>query len=176
VVRSLLDAHSASHDEHQKALESTWDVFLKQRSKALKASKSGRSSVSQPGLANKSSSAAALLGLQPSKNYDEEGHDRDIFIGFTQLATSEERRELDKLVRLGVPLAYKKSIWAECSGVLELAEPGIFADLLAVARTGSGAERDIEKDIRRTMPGNVFFGGQGPGVEKLRRVLLAYSR
>lgn len=34
---------------------------------------------------------------------------------------------------------------------------------------------EIEKDVSRTFPGNLFFGGDGPGVAKLRRVLVAYS-
>ncbi|RSH83025.1 hypothetical protein EHS25_005735 [Saitozyma podzolica] len=33
----------------------------------------------------------------------------------------------------------------------------------------------IDEDVSRTFPGNVFFGGDGPGVAKLRRVLVAYS-
>jgi small G protein signaling modulator 3 len=35
---------------------------------------------------------------------------------------------------------------------------------------------EIEKDVGRTMPLNIFFGGDGAGVVKLRRVLTAYSR
>lgn len=180
IIRVFLDSHNSSHVERQKALESSWDAFLTQRTKSMKSGKSGRLSASQAALLSNPSAAAALLGFKPTSSHDDEQHDREVFIGFTQLAGSEERRELDRLIRLGVPLAYRKNIWAECSGALELAEPGVFAELLA-EDTYSGqdekrAERDIDKDIRRTMPGNVFFGGQGPGVEKLRRVLLAYSR
>jgi hypothetical protein len=32
------------------------------------------------------------------------------------------------------------------------------------------------QDIHRTMPNNVFFGGNGPGIPKLERVLIAFSR
>ena len=35
---------------------------------------------------------------------------------------------------------------------------------------------EIEKDVGRTMPLIIFFGGDGAGVDKLRRVLIAYSR
>src|ERR1700723_1392261 len=32
------------------------------------------------------------------------------------------------------------------------------------------------QDIHRTMPNNVFFGGNGPGIPKLERELIAFSR
>ncbi len=57
-------------------------------------------------------------------------------------------------------------------------EPGLFRDYLAEAEAEGpkGVDGDIEKDVGRTMPLNVFFGGDGAGVDKLRRVLTAYSR
>lgn len=55
-------------------------------------------------------------------------------------------------------------------------EPGVFRDLL---KSHEGMDnpslKEIEKDVVRTMPLNVFFGGDGVGVAKLRRVLQAYS-
>jgi hypothetical protein len=66
----------------------------------------------------------------------------------------------------------------ECSGALELKEPGLFRDLLEI-KEEEGPDTvvaEIEKDVGRTMPLNVFFGGDGVGVDKLRRVLVAYSR
>lgn len=70
--------------------------------------------------------------------------------------------------------------------------PGEYAEILKThANEQSPVEADIEKDVSRTFPGNVFFGvytyspslnqadrrvgGDGPGVAKLRRVLVAYS-
>jgi len=58
---------------------------------------------------------------------------------------------------------------------LEMKEPGLFSDLLA-AEGPAHVLAEIEKDVGRTMPLNVFFGGDGAGVVKLRRVLTAYSR
>jgi len=55
-------------------------------------------------------------------------------------------------------------------------EPGLFRDLLSESDSGSGVGIEIEKDVGRTMPLNIFFGGDGAGVDKLRRVLTAYSR
>lgn len=54
--------------------------------------------------------------------------------------------------------------------------PGEYAEILTVHKDDvSPVMADIDKDVSRTFPGNVFFGGDGPGVEKLKRVLVAYS-
>lgn len=54
--------------------------------------------------------------------------------------------------------------------------PGEYREILAVhAPDPSPVLAEIEKDVSRTFPGNMFFGGDGPGVAKLRRVLVAYS-
>lgn len=55
-------------------------------------------------------------------------------------------------------------------------EPGLFQDLLAEIDSQGSVIAEIEKDVGRTMPLNIFFGGDGAGVDKLRRVLTAYSR
>lgn len=55
-------------------------------------------------------------------------------------------------------------------------EPGLFQDLLAQTDDEGHVVMEIEKDVGRTMPLNIFFGGDGAGVVKLRRVLIAYSR
>lgn len=54
--------------------------------------------------------------------------------------------------------------------------PGEYAEILSVhANDKSPVQADIEKDVTRTFPSNVYFGGDGHGVPKLRRVLLAYA-
>ena len=121
-----------------------------------------------------------MLGLDGPVAEDELAHS-DGLIGIAQLgllsAGREERRELGRLVRAGVPLAYRAKVWLEASGALEMQEPGVFAELLALADSeGDGVVREIDKDVGRTMPLNMFFGGDGVGVHKLRRVLIAYSR
>ncbi|KAI0290765.1 hypothetical protein BC826DRAFT_1106250 [Russula brevipes] len=92
--------------------------------------------------------AAVLLGL----------------IGTVQLgrpAGREGRRELSRLAR----------------GGMEMQEPGVFAELLAQTDSdGGGVVREIDKDAGRAMPLNMFFGGDGVGVQKLRRVPIVYSR
>jgi hypothetical protein len=121
--------------------------------------------------------AAAILGLGSACEEDELTHS-DGLINFAQLGLSsnrDERRELDRLVRSGVPLVYRSKVWLECSGALEMKEPGLFQELLTTEGQ-VGVDAEIEKDVGRTMPLNVFFGGDGAGVDKLRRVLRAYSR
>jgi hypothetical protein len=171
-VRRLLDELTAIHDERQVAQRKEWDAFVRQRSKgkggAAPASKAAAAMASVAG------GAAAILGLGTASPEDELEHSEGL-IGFAQLANKDERRELDRLARSGIPLVYRSKLWLECSGGLEMMEPGLFRDLLAVEGPGH-VVAEIEKDVGRTMPLNVFFGGDGAGVVKLRRVLTAYSR
>lgn len=54
--------------------------------------------------------------------------------------------------------------------------PGEYAVILAVhADDTSPFLAEIDKGVSRTFPGNVLFGGDGPDVAELRRVLVAYS-
>lgn len=70
----------------------------------------------------------------------------------------------------------RTGLTAECSGAKDALVPGEYAEILAVhADDASPVLAEIEKDVSRTFPGNVFFGGDGVGVAKLRRVLIAFS-
>ncbi|ORX90741.1 TBC-domain-containing protein [Basidiobolus meristosporus CBS 931.73] len=87
-----------------------------------------------------------------------------------------EYKEFKKLIRGGIPAVYRAKIWGECSGAFERKEPGYYSALLA---RHEGQESvflgQIELDLHRTLPNNIFFGENGNGVEKLRRILVAYS-
>ncbi|KAG7090133.1 hypothetical protein E1B28_011741 [Marasmius oreades] len=185
VVRRLLGDLMDIHDERQKTQRKEWDSFVKQR----RAKAKQQSSLSKP-YSTSTTSAAAILGL--SSGY-EEGEDEELdhsegLIGFAQFGLSshnnkDERKEFDRLVRRGIPMVHRSKVWLECSGALEMREPGLFKDLLAEAEKdrqdqakGASVLVEIEKDVGRTMPLNVFFGGDGAGVDKLRRVLAAYSK
>ncbi|PBK72497.1 TBC-domain-containing protein [Armillaria solidipes] len=173
-VRRLLDELIGIHDERQKARRKEWDAFVKQRRKV----KFQKSHSSNSSISTGTNKAVAILGLGTEDTEDELGHS-DGLIGFAQLGLSsnrDERKEFDKLLRGGIPLVYRPKVWMECSGALEMKEPGSFTDLLAESDPSSHAAMEIEKDVGRTMPLNVFFGGDGAGVDKLRRVLTAYSR
>ncbi|KAL4946788.1 hypothetical protein BDV06DRAFT_181540 [Aspergillus oleicola] len=87
-------------------------------------------------------------------------------------------REFRALVLGGIPVALRSKIWSECSGASSMRVPGYYDDLV---KGIGGSEPDasvvaqIDMDINRTLTDNVFFR-KGPGVEKLKEVLLAYSR
>ncbi|KAL1883035.1 hypothetical protein VTK73DRAFT_110 [Phialemonium thermophilum] len=85
--------------------------------------------------------------------------------------------EFRNLVLGGIPVAYRAKIWTECSGASVLRVPGHYESLV-----GPPSDRDdpqvvsqIQADITRTLTDNIFFR-KGPGVSKLKEVLLAYSR
>ncbi|KAJ5762553.1 uncharacterized protein N7511_005935 [Penicillium nucicola] len=87
-------------------------------------------------------------------------------------------REFRLLVLGGIPVALRAKTWSECSGASAMRIPGYYDDLV---HSVGGSEPDssvvsqIDMDIRRTLTDNVFFR-KGPGVGKLKEVLLAYSR
>ncbi|KAL1955449.1 hypothetical protein VTO42DRAFT_8543 [Malbranchea cinnamomea] len=87
-------------------------------------------------------------------------------------------REFKSLVLGGIPVAYRAKIWSECSGASALRIPGYYDELVKGTTTGDSDPAivsQIEMDIHRTLTDNIFFR-KGPGVSKLREVLLAYSR
>ena len=181
-VRTLLAQLTEIHDQRQRAQRREWDVFVKQRSR-VRLPKSSSSALLATGRDTQVAAAVLGLGIGAGAGGDEEDEEElahsEGLIGFAQLGLAvnrDERREFDRLVRSGIPLVYRSKVWLECSGGLEMREPGVFRDLLMEAGGGAGVEAEIEKDVGRTMPLNVFFGGDGAGVDKLRRVLVAYSR
>ncbi|WFD18947.1 hypothetical protein MCAP1_001160 [Malassezia caprae] len=73
-------------------------------------------------------------------------------------------RQFRQLCEQGVPMMYRPAIWSECSQAHACAEPGEFQAL----QERPPMDTQIDLDITRTMPTNLFFGSQGPGVAKLR--------
>lgn len=172
-IRKLLSDLTSIHDEGQRYTRKEWDVFVRQRAK-LRSAKTNASTVASSLL----SGGSAFLGLNTADEEEELAHS-DGLIGFAQLGISryrEERKEFDRLVRQGIPLVYRAKVWQECTDALEMKEPGLFNDLLTDVDPEDPVVKEIEKDVGRTMPLNMFYGGDGPGVQKLRRVLTAYSR
>jgi hypothetical protein len=186
-VSSLLDRLTALHDTQQKERKKEWDTYLRSRK-------------------------AKAKGKVSSGNQQESTTTGTGMIGVGQMGRGEEWKAFARLVRAGVPLAYRSDIWAgayirlsslsnpmahtdsvECSGALDMMVPGEYAEIQNVHQHDSSPFiAEIEKDVTRTFPGNVFFGqctnrqryalhttdslgGDGPGVAKLRRVLVAYS-
>jgi len=188
-VRVLLLELKANHDKKQKAQQAEWDPFLR-RVRRIKESSSKQMGGTQAVLAQASSGAALLLGLsKPTGDSKEPGDEEASWttgLGLTHISTNkEEWKEFNRLIRAGIPLVYRSKVWFECSGAMELSEPGVFRDLaLDAVKIDEAVKRgekrhvameEIEKDVTRTMPLNIFFGGDGQGVDKLRSVLGAYS-
>lgn len=90
-------------------------------------------------------------------------------------------KELKALVRIGVPHKYRASFWKACIRRITAhckgrEEPGYYKTLLSQA--GSDIfTKQIELDLMRTLPNNCLFNTtSATGVDKLRNVLLAFSR
>jgi len=160
-VRRLLNQLTEIHDQQQASQRKEWDSFIKQRSKvkSLKGTSAGGLLSSVATGTGAGGAAAAILGLGTACEEDELSHSEGL-IGFAQLGLSsnrDERREFDRLVRNGIPLVYRSKVWMECSGALDLKEPGLFQDLLAQRDGPESVVGEIEKDVGRTMPLNIFF-------------------
>lgn len=175
-VRRLLDQLKVMHSKHQDERKAEWDDFIAQRRQSL-------SSHRAESPARDRSKSNVLADDQPPVSQDEFDHG---LIGFRQLMNDnspkghEDYQRFLALVQSGIPLAHRPKIWAECSGASEVAEPGRYQELLAEheSQETEGSNQclmQIDLDIHRTMPTNIYFGGDGPGVAKLRRVLVAYS-
>lgn len=175
VIRRLLAELTELHDNQENARRKEWDAFVRQRRKAKTARSGAAISSAAAAVAG---GAAAVLGLGTTLEEEELAHTEGL-VGVAHLGLlggKEERKELYRLVRAGVPLVYRAKVWLECAGAIDMREPGLFRDLLAQNLDDGHVRAEIEKDVGRTMPLNVFFGGDGAGVDKLRRVLTAYSR
>ncbi|XP_042145435.1 TBC1 domain family member 2B isoform X1 [Ixodes scapularis] len=93
--------------------------------------------------------------------------------------------ELKALVRTGIPQEFRSRVWRGCvefHAGQERAEkgPGYYEDLLTTPTITSAfdpAVKQIELDLLRTLPNNRHYETpDAPGINPLRRVLLAYSR
>ncbi|OCF41132.1 hypothetical protein I317_05046 [Kwoniella heveanensis CBS 569] len=159
-ISSLLDQLTEIHDRQQKDRQVEWDAFLRRRARHRAATHSTHS-----GSSNKTDDlrwGSGLIGVGQ--------------MGLNGKGGQEDWKQFTRLVRKGIPLKYRSDIWAECSGAKDLMVPGEYSEILTVHKDDpSPFKQDIEKDVGRTFPGNVFFGGDGPGVAKLRRVLTAYA-
>ena len=90
----------------------------------------------------------------------------------TSTTSSSETRRFHALCERGIPMHYRPAVWSQFVQAHMCAEPGIYQHLYE----SSTYERQIALDVRRTMPANLYFGGCGPGVPKLHRLLSAYAR
>ncbi|KAI4131208.1 MAG: hypothetical protein LQ341_006378, partial [Variospora aurantia] len=167
-VKLLLNQLTELHDSLQRERTTKWNEFLR-KIRAERKKEGGTS------IANDSRSKASMPEIALSDGE---------LIGVAGLGNKgkvgrAKWQEFKHLVLAGIPVAYRAKIWAECSGASALRVPGYYDDLV---NDSSNNEKDdptiitqIEMDIHRTLTDNVFFR-KGPGVSKLKEVLVAYSR
>uniref|UniRef100_V5EAL6 Rab-GAP TBC domain-containing protein n=1 Tax=Kalmanozyma brasiliensis (strain GHG001) TaxID=1365824 RepID=V5EAL6_KALBG len=204
-VRRLLTQLKDMHDTQQMEQKQRWDAFLERRRAQLHAADTNgtssgsaaaqtHSSAAKTSIASSASSktkallAGGLFGGAPADGAKalssaEKAPEEDWssgMVGVNRMGDSktgkEDWREFLALCQTGIPLCYRARIWAECSGANDIAEPGRYQELLS---DHQGETNDcltqIDLDVHRTMPTNIFFGGDGQGVAKLRRLLVAFS-
>lgn len=85
-------------------------------------------------------------------------------------------KEFTKLVQAGIPMKYRTKIWSELIGSESLMNPAEYYTLVNDSEANDEAESQIELDLYRTMPFNIFFKDNGPGLKKLKNILIAFSK
>lgn len=169
-VKLLLEQLTDLHDTLQRDRTVRWNEFLRkvraERRKEGEAAAAASSDRSVPAVDTPEASLAdgEVIGIAGLGNKGKVGRAK--------------WREFRSLVLGGIPVALRAKVWSECSGASAMRIPGYYDDLV---RGVGGTQPDasvvaqIDMDIRRTLTDNVFFR-KGPGVAKLKEVLLAYSR
>ncbi|GAA5829338.1 hypothetical protein JCM11251_005012 [Rhodosporidiobolus azoricus] len=203
-MRALLAQMRTMTDADEKAQRDAWDVFIRRRQvklaklkkkereaalsladgerRAKEKKEKKRARATRPETMLFSPTAADDNNVDMAEEDVEEVWTSENLVGVAQMGTEkkgkEDWTEFKELVRKGIPIAYRPKIWGECSSANEAREPGVYQELLAHSPTEAEAPclKQIDMDCHRTFPTNVFFAGDGPGVTKLRNVLVAYSR
>lgn len=171
-VKLLLEQLTDLHDSLQRDRTVRWNEFL--RKVRAERRKEGEAAA-----------AAAAAADRPSQAVDtpEASLADGEVVGIAGLGNKgkvgrAKWREFRTLVLGGIPVALRSKVWSECSGASSMRVPGYYDELV---KGTDGHDPDpsvvsqIDMDINRTLTDNVFFR-KGPGVTKLKEVLLAYSR
>ena len=89
---------------------------------------------------------------------------------------------LKDLVRKGVPMAFRPSVWLHCSlasNHRKVFSADYYQSCLSKCNDANflseKVKEDIEKDLGRTFPQHQFFTANDDGINSLRRVLQAYA-
>ncbi|KAF9874546.1 TBC domain-containing protein [Colletotrichum karsti] len=173
-VKLLLQHMGELHDSLQREKAARWNEFLRKV----------RAERRRDGEAAAAAAAAAAEARyqKPAVNLPEAAMADGELIGITGLGIKgkvgrAKRTELKNLVLGGIPVNLRAKVWSECSGATALRIPGYYQDIIAQSDEDDDpqVESQIEMDINRTLTDNIFFR-KGPGVPKLKEVLLAYAR
>ncbi len=163
-VKLLLDRLTELHDSLQADKEMKWNEFLRK----VRAERTSSTSTDRPWKVTNAPEAETvngeLIGIstlgRPNK------FNRNKYIQFKNL------------VLQGIPVSLRPKIWSECSGADARRSPGYYDDLVFRSENGEDLDPEIvsqiNADIGRTLTDNTFFR-HGPGVQRLKTILLAYS-
>ncbi|KAG0134219.1 rab-GTPase-TBC domain-containing protein [Tuber indicum] len=155
-VQLLLGQLSDLHDSLQRDRGAKWNEFLKKIRQERR-----RGEEEEKGMPEVLMGDGELIGIATLGNEGRGGKQR--------------WKEFKGLVLGGIPVAYRWKVWTECSGATAMRVPGYYEDILENGLDDPLVISQIEMDINRTLTDNVFYR-QGPGVSKLKQVLVAYSR
>ena len=173
-VRILLQQLNEVHDTTQQKKTPQWNDFL--RKVRAERRREGEAAIAAANAAAEARYERPAVILPETRVADGE------MIGISGLGNKgkvgrNKWNEFKNLVLGGIPVAYRAKIWSECSGANVLRIPGYYEDLVAQNPEEDDATviSQIGMDIHRTLTDNVFFRA-GPGVQKLKEVLVAYAR
>lgn len=156
-VRLLLGQLSDLHDSLQRDRSIKWNEFLRKiRHERRKGDEDSSKDTPEAALND-----GELIGIAT--------------VGTEGRGGKQRWKEFKLLVLGGIPVSYRWKVWAECSGATAMRIPGYYDDLLQNGTDDPLVISQIAMDINRTLTDNIFFR-KGPGVSKLKQVLLAYSR
>lgn len=173
-VKLLLQQLSEVHDALQREKTPRWNDFL--RKVRAERRREGQAAVAAANAAAEARFERPAVILPETRVADGE------MIGVSNLGHKgkvgrAKWNEFKNLVLGGIPVEFRSKVWSECSGAMAMRIPGYYDD-----KVSQNTEDDdptvisqIQMDIHRTLTDNIFFR-KGPGVEKLREVLVAYAR
>lgn len=173
-VKLLLQQLSEVHDVLQREKAARWNEFL--RKVRAERKREGEAAVAAANAAAEARFEQPAVILPETRVADGE------MIGISGLGNKgkvgrAKWNEFKTLVLGGIPVTYRAKIWSECSGAVALRIPGYYDDIVAQSpdQDDPTVVGQIQMDIHRTLTDNIFFR-EGPGVQKLNEVLVAYSR
>jgi hypothetical protein len=161
-VKQLLEQVTELHDNLQKEKTIRWNEFLRKvRAERQREGEAATSEGRVDYLPEAALMDGEMIGVAGLGNKGKVGRAK--------------WNEFKALVLGGIPVVYRPKIWAECAGAAALRIPGYYEDLLNRDDHDPLVVSQIAMDINRTLTDNIFFR-KGPGVEKLKEVLLAYAQ
>ncbi len=176
-VSSLLTQLSEVHDRQEVERQKAWQDFVKDRQIKTRKAHGRKGTLSMESW----SSVADMLNPTKSKIFVDDQKWQGASLGISQMGLgksgSEDIKRFVDLVReTGIPIVLRPTVWWECTGAMDAFVPGEYQEILSIhAEDKHPVLGEIEKDVSRTFPTNVFFGGDGVGCRKLRRLLTAYA-